>query len=50
MEINNSTKWNPIQQKIDHMEKWYVQPYNVGSGDQITLKPYVTLFWMGVYF
>jgi hypothetical protein len=50
MEINNSTKWNPIQQKIGHMEKWYVQPHNVGNGDEITMNPYLALFWMGVYF
>jgi hypothetical protein len=50
MEINNSTKWNPIQIFFGHMEKWYVQPLNVGNGDEITLSPYATLFWMEVYF
>jgi len=32
------------------MEKWYVQPYNVGSGDEIIVNPYATLIWMGIYF
>jgi hypothetical protein len=39
MEIDDMKKWTPIQQKIGHMEEWYVQPYNMGSGDWITLNP-----------
>ncbi len=43
-------KMKPNTTKNGHMEKWYVQPYNVGNGEGITLNPYATFFWMGVYF
>jgi hypothetical protein len=50
MEVNNNTKWNPIQQKIGRMEKWYVQPHNVGSGDEITMNPYISPILNGIIF